>query len=272
GRLEFGTNVKPAYYAQGHEGLDFEQSVLSTILQAHPMSEEGARSLLGRFLFSGDDVYKPVSALSGGERSRLALARLTLEQANFLVLDEPTNHLDIASRETLEEVLSDFEGTILFVSHDRYLIDRIATRVWVVENGRVRTYLGNYSDYLRQRERERAKADASPPPAPRRAEPDGHGPNEPPSAGASAAPRMSDRDRRRLQQELSAAEREIGRLEQRLNELSDDLAVATIDQDVEAIARLGREYEEAQALLDAAYARWEEIGRRLDEAAEPAAS
>ncbi|MDP9374089.1 MAG: ATP-binding cassette domain-containing protein, partial [Chloroflexota bacterium] len=157
GRFRFGTNVRPAYYAQGHEGLRLDRTALETILQDHPMSEETARTLLGRFLFSEDDVFKPVAALSGGERSRLALAKLTLARANFLILDEPTNHLDIAAREALEGVLDEYNGTLLFVSHDRYFIDRLATHVWAIGDGgvgdggarRVRAYLGNYSDYLR---------------------------------------------------------------------------------------------------------------------------
>jgi ATP-binding cassette subfamily F protein 3 len=163
GRIEFGTNVKIAYYAQGHEGLDPTRNVLDTLLHDQMMGEEAARNLLGRFLFSNDDVYKPVSALSGGERSRLALARLTLERANLLVLDEPTNHLDISAREVLEEVLDGYDGTMLFVSHDRYFVDRIANRVWEIDDGTIATYLGNYTDMQRQKARraEQATAPAS---------------------------------------------------------------------------------------------------------------
>lgn len=258
GRLEYGTNVKPAYYAQDHEGLNPEKTVLATLVETYPMSEEGARNLLGRFLFSGDDVYKQVSALSGGERSRLALAKLTLEQANFLILDEPTNHLDIASREALEEVLDEYDGTILFVSHDRYLIDRIATQVWSLDAGTVTVTHGNYSDYLRRRERLAAEAA-------RAAE-------QPASAGRAKRTgrprtngRLSDREHRQLRQQLNAAERQVSRIEERLNEISDELARATIDQDVEAIARLGEEYEAAQEELDSAYELWEELAARLHE-------
>lgn len=263
GRIEFGVNVKPAYYAQGHEGLDPRKTVLATLVEKFPMSEEGARTLLGRFLFTGDDVFKTVGSLSGGERSRLALATLTLERANFLVLDEPTNHLDISSREALEGVLSDYEGAILFVSHDRYLIDRLATRVWAVEDGTIKVYQGNYGDYLRQRERATPQPEVVEP-----AQPAKSARASTPSPAPRQGNRLSDRERRRLQQELSAAERTISRLEQRLNELNDDLALATIEQDIEAITRLGNEYEAVQAELDAAYAEWENLGRRLDEATE----
>lgn len=258
GRVQFGTNVKPAYYAQGHEGLDPEQTLLSTILGTRPMSEEGARGVLGRFLFSGDDVFKPISALSGGERSRLALAKLTLEEANLLILDEPTNHLDIASREALEAVLDGFEGTILMVSHDRYFIDRLATKLWVLENGRLRTYLGNFSDYLRQTAREQAPAGNG----------DGNGNDRQPGTlskgGKAAKGGSTDRGARQLEKEITAAERVISRLEQRLNELGDDLAVATAGQDLESITRLGHEYEACQTELETAYAAWEELCTQLE--------
>lgn len=254
GRIEFGVNVRPAYYAQGHEGLDLNETALSTILKAQAMSEEGARSLLGRFLFSGDDAFKSVSALSGGERSRLALAKLTLEQANLLILDEPTNHLDIASREALEEVLEDYDGTILFVSHDRYLVDRIADRVWFVNGESLVQYLGNYGDYLRVRERAKVSAAA-------RQQNDAKSSSKSETRTGKQEP--ADKERRELQQELNSAERLISRLEARMNELSDDLARATIDQDVERIAEIGKRYEQTQGELDNAYARWEELGGRL---------
>src|SRR6185312_7252701 len=250
GRIEFGVNVKPAYYAQGHEGLDLNETALSTILKAQAMTEEGARSLLGRFLFSGDDAYKPVGALSGGERSRLALAKLTLEQANLLILDEPTNHLDIASREALEEVLEDYDGTILFVSHDRYLVDRIANRVWMVEeDAPVHEFLGNYGDYLRARDRAR-NAQTPPPAAP--------APTAAPEK-RNDRPRTNDPAQRRLQQDLNAAEKAVSRLEQKLNQLNDDLTLATIDQNVERITSLGEQYEAVQQELEHAYSRWESL-------------
>ena len=166
GRFQFGTNVLVGYYAQSHEGLDTAMTVIATVLAARPMTEEAARTFLGRFLFEEDDVFKQVSVLSGGERSRLALAVLTLQRANFLILDEPTNHLDIIAREALEDVLDEYDGTILFVSHDRAFVDALATQVWMVEEGDdkaippvVKPYLGNYSDMRRTQERQRATAD-----------------------------------------------------------------------------------------------------------------
>jgi ATP-binding cassette subfamily F protein 3 len=256
GRAEFGTNVKVGYYAQAHEQLPREGTPLSVIMSVMAMGEEFARTYLGRFLFSEDDVFKPVEALSGGERSRLALAMLLLQQSNFLILDEPTNHLDISSRETLEELLADFDGTILFVSHDRYFIDRIATRIWAIEDGTVNTYLGNYTDYQRAigHRPELAKPEPEPKPAVK-VEPE-------------EQPRQRDRQRpvsdAKLQKALAQTEREIARLEGKLNELSDAMTIAGIDGDGEAVGRLGAEYEKAQSELDDVYARWEETSAQLD--------
>src|SRR6266699_7313349 len=147
GQVYPGHNVRIGYYSQTHGGLNPNRTVVDEIRQMSTLSEDGARSFLARFLFSGDDVFKPIGALSGGERSRVALAKLTLQGSNFLVLDEPTNHLDLQSRQFLEEVLGEFEGTLLFVSHDRYFIDSLATKVWAIEDGVLIPYYGNYTDY-----------------------------------------------------------------------------------------------------------------------------
>src|SRR5690606_29135576 len=136
------------------------------ILDTGPMNEEYARTYLGRFLFTGDDVYKEIDSLSGGERSRLALSVLLLERANFLILDEPTNHLDIHARETLEQMLSDFDGTILFVSHDRYFMDRIATGLWIVDDETTPTEIGDYTAFQRALGRREAAAQEQETPAP----------------------------------------------------------------------------------------------------------
>jgi ATP-binding cassette subfamily F protein 3 len=260
GAFQLGTNVKPGYYAQGHESLDFGKDVISTLLATKPMGEEQARTYLARFLFEGDDVYKSVSVLSGGERSRLALALLTLSGANFLILDEPTNHLDIAARESLEEVLAEFAGTILFVSHDRYFIDRIATELWVIEDGRLTTHLGNYTDYVERRQRQTVEAPSSESRVPRPAD----APPEP------RTPEFGGREKQRAlrdqQRRLAAVEVEIDRLEKRLNQLTHDLGVATADQDVAALARLGSAYQETQTRLDAAYVEWTTLSEAVMQA------
>ncbi|RIK45682.1 MAG: ABC transporter ATP-binding protein [Chloroflexi bacterium] len=258
GRIEFGTNVKIAYYAQGHEGLDPNRTVLDTLLHDQMMGEEAARNLLGRFLFSNDDVFKPVSALSGGERSRLALARLTLERANFLVLDEPTNHLDIGAREALEEVLDGYDGTMLFVSHDRYFVDRIANRIWAIEDGTIATYLGNYTDMQRQRAKRADAPQAAPVVVARRE--DEARPAPPPRNAA----RQNERAIRDAQKRLHATERTVSKLEGRLNVLSDDLTRAGIDGDMARVHALGLEYERVQNELEQAYADWNQATAELD--------
>lgn len=148
GRVRWGTKTTFGYYSQSLTRLDSGKTVLEEIQRSRSMSEEEARSYLGRFLFSADDVFKTIGLLSGGERSRVALAKLVLEAPNVLVLDEPTNHLDIASRDALQDLLKEFEGTVLFVTHDRYLIDAITDQLWVISDGRLLRYAGGYSEYV----------------------------------------------------------------------------------------------------------------------------
>ncbi|MHB8645047.1 MAG: ABC-F family ATP-binding cassette domain-containing protein [Thermomicrobiales bacterium] len=278
GRFQFGTNVLVGYYAQSHEGLDTEMTALATVLAARPMTEEAARTFLGRFLFEEDDVFKQVSVLSGGERSRLALAVLTLQRANFLILDEPTNHLDIIAREALEEVLDEYDGTILFVSHDRAFVDALATQVWMIEPGseadapaRLQSYLGNYSDMRRTQERQRATADERMPsnngPAPKigtmpkEVKPAPHGTGASPET--PAAPRPADertlRTRRKL---LAQVEARVGALEAELNRLTD--AMNGAGGDAARITDLSVAYQKAQDELESVYARWESLAAELD--------
>lgn len=251
GHFEFGTNVQIGYYAQSHEQLPPTGTPLSVVLDAQPMGEESARTFLGRFLFSDDDVFKPISALSGGERSRLALGLLLLKRANVLVLDEPTNHLDVSARESLEEMLAGFPGTLLFVSHDRYFIDKLATRLWVVEDGRVQQYLGNYTDYLR-------KKAGLPEPKP--------APQPPVERPRPVAPqRKEQRSESALRKAVTHAEREIGKLESKLNELSDALTIAEVDRDFERMAELSEQFDTTQERLELAYENWETASAELQD-------
>ncbi len=249
GTIHLGRGVKLAYLAQDPR-LDEERTVLETLSHRHALSEREARRFAARFLFAGDEVFKPVSALSGGERRRLALALLTLERANVLFLDEPTNHLDLPSRETLEAVLADFEGTILFVSHDRYLIDRLATTVWSIEGDELIVSLGNFTDYQRRRTMER------PDPLSTRTRGPGH------SLPSRA---VSHRTLRQLERELAQVEHTIEELEERAHQLAEDLDEATARQDVEAITELGTTYEAVMRALEQAYARWETLQEELAE-------
>ena len=214
GHFEFGTNAQIGYYAQSHEQLPPTGTPLSVVLGAQPMGEESARTFLGRFLFSDDDVFKPIGALSGGERSRLALGLLLLKRANFLILDEPTNHLDVSARESLEEMLSGFPGTLLFVSHDRYFIDKLATRLWIVEDGTVTSFLGNYSDYQRKKAGVAVQQPAKPEPT-----------KEVPKPTTAIRPK-DNRSENSVRKAVTQAEREISKLESRLNEVSDALTIA----------------------------------------------
>ncbi|MDQ6604800.1 MAG: ABC-F family ATP-binding cassette domain-containing protein [Chloroflexota bacterium] len=279
GRFQFGTNVLVGYYAQSHERLDTEMTVLATVLAARPMTEEAARTLLGRFLFEEDDVFKQVSVLSGGERSRLALAVLTLQRANFLILDEPTNHLDIIAREALEDVLDEYDGTILFVSHDRAFVDALATQVWMIgiEDGaedtpaRLQPYLGNYSDMRRTQERQRATAEDRAPTkngsAPKNGTaPKATQPTQPVVVAPPAlptAPRPVDertlRTRRKL---LVQVEARVGALEQELIRLTD--AMNGAGGDAARVTELAVAYQKAQDELDGVYARWESLAAELD--------
>ncbi|HYM49949.1 MAG TPA: ABC-F family ATP-binding cassette domain-containing protein [Candidatus Limnocylindrales bacterium] len=159
GRVRSGPRVRMRYYDQNLADLDETKTVIQELQDAFGLPEETLRTFLGRLLFSGDDAFKSIRALSGGEKSRVALAKLMLDDAGLLLLDEPTNHLDIPAQEMLEEALDDYGGTILFVSHDRYFIDAIATSVWAIENGHLHMHLGTYSDLERQRRR----AAATPP-------------------------------------------------------------------------------------------------------------
>ncbi len=153
GSVQFGSNVSIGYYDQEHRNLNESNTVLGEIWNEYPnMQEKEVRTLLGNFLFSGDDVQKRISDLSGGERARVSLAKLMLKQANFLIFDEPTNHLDLYSKEVLENALYDYPGTILFVSHDRYFLNKVATRVLELSPDGVANYLGNYDYYVEKKQ------------------------------------------------------------------------------------------------------------------------
>jgi len=154
GEIKIGPSIKVGYYAQEHETLDLNKTLIETVRRAGAMSESNAVAFLLRYLFTYKQASEKIRTLSGGERSRLQLALLVLSGANFLLLDEPTNNLDIASAEVLENALSDFVGTVLVISHDRYFLDRTVERILALEDGRVKEYIGGYSDYV---EKERKK-------------------------------------------------------------------------------------------------------------------
>jgi len=243
GRVRLGHGVKPGYYSQQSLELPDAYRALDAITSGTGLTGPAARDLLGLFLFSGDEVEKPVSALSGGERRRLALARTVVSGANFLVLDEPTNHLDIESREALEDALLGFPGTLLLVSHDRALIEALATRTLAIEDGRLVGREGAFGDYARAHEATPAK-----PPAARPAKP---APSRKPAA--PKRPRGSQRAAReaaRLEGKITAAEEQLGVIEARLSEpdaYTDDTA----------LVEDGREHQRLQEELAYLYREWE---------------
>lgn len=153
GRISLGNRVQVAYFSQEHEGLNITNTLLEELMQAGVSTEAEARNYLASILFTGDDVFKSIATLSGGERARLVLLKLMLQGANFLVLDEPTNHLDVLARQVLEETLKTFNGSMLVVSHDRYFLDEMVARIWEIENGSLQDYQGNYSSYKEQKQK-----------------------------------------------------------------------------------------------------------------------
>lgn len=254
GRLQLGHDVILGYLPQTHQDLDPEQTVLEAVLELCPMAEERARNLLGRFLFSGDDVCKRLGDLSGGERSRVALARLTLTRANFLLLDEPTNHLDIPAREALEQVLSTYEGTILLVSHDRALIDALATQVWAVSEGRLVVFPGKYSEYLAWRERSAEAASGEGATRPERIREKRQGPARSP---------LEQQKHKRLVR-LQALEEEIAGLEEQKATLGEEMERASEERALGRLMELARRYEDVEERIGRLYREWEELAEELE--------
>jgi ATP-binding cassette subfamily F protein 3 len=249
GTFSLGHHVAVSYYAQGHDALRLDATVLDEILRVNPnLGTESARTLLGSFLFHGDDVFKRVGDLSGGERSRVAIAGLTLLPGNLLVLDEPTNHLDINAREALETTLKDYPGAMLFVSHDRQFIDALADKLWVIEEGRLTQHLGNYTDYAAKLAAQRSAASNAAPAS-------GNGRTARPPA-SNARPAQEDRQRKKR---LAALEAQVETLEQELARIRADLEEASAAQDVERITALGSEYTDVETRLDQCYTDWAEL-------------
>ena len=247
GQVHIGHNVRIGYYSQTHAGLGYERTILDEIRQVSALSEEGARGFLGRFLFSGDDVFKPIGSLSGGERSRVALAKLTLQGANLLILDEPTNHLDLQSRQFLEEVLSEFEGTLLFVSHDRYFIDRLATKVWSIEDSVLIPYVGNYTEY-----RTRKQPIVLDVPAPVQKKTIERPISEKPAKVNGKKSKVKVRT-------LEDVERDVEKAEAKVKSIEEALAQAALQADAAQLTQLSQDYEEAKANTDALFSEWEQM-------------
>ncbi len=248
GEITLGNRVKPGYFDQNLGMIVDEGTVIDQIWDEHPKFQAfELRSFLARFLFSGDDVFKSVATLSGGERARLALAKLMLTEANFLILDEPTNHLDIPSREVLEDALQGFEGTLLVVSHDRYFLNRIIDKLAVIKNQSITFHLGNYADYqdrLAQQDEPPETADT-----------------KPAKTGNVEWEqlRQQRRDRQKRERERERLEQAIHQTEDRLQEIDDLLVDETVQSDWQRLAELGDEKKLLTAHLEELYPQWEAL-------------
>ena len=247
GKLRLGPTVKIGYLPQIIRFVHPERNLVDTMIYDLDCSTQTARNRLAAFKFQGEDVFKKVSALSGGEQSRLRLCMLMDEKINLLILDEPTNHLDIVSREWIEEAVEDYEGNLLFVSHDRYFINRFATRIWMLENGRLTDFEGTYEEF----QAARARGAAPVPTAPAAPEEKKEKPRRP---GGT----------KELEKQVNAAEREVSRAEERMYDLTQEIEAASSNY-----LRLQELYEQRTALEDEIarlYTAWEKLAHELEEA------
>lgn len=248
GEVQIGASVQIGYFAQAHELLNPKNTIIDEITRIRPMPPADARNFLGRFLFSGDDVFRPIETLSGGERGRVALACLALSGANFLMLDEPSNHLDIESQEILQNVLAAFDGTILLVSHDRYLIEALATQIWAASPGKLEVFEGTYREYVAARQaKETTSVPASAP---------ANGKSS--AAAKAAAPRKKHGlNPYQLEKRVAQIETHIHELERQLNDLTAAITHASAQGDSARVQALGTQYAQTEADLLAAMSEWE---------------
>ena len=257
GTIKFGANVDIGYYDQHQAGLHPDKDVLNELWDDFPrLDADRVRGVLALFLFTGDDVFQKIHTLSGGERGRLALAKLMLRKDNLLLMDEPTNHLDMDSREVLEHALDDFDGTLLAVSHDRYFINRVANRVIEMSAEGVSEYLGNYDDYL---EKKRAAL------LPEEAASDGLTQTQ--RDKLKRKERLARESRRQLEDRVRAVEAEIARTEAEVARLEAEMAAPGAWQDPEAGRALTESHARAKETLDALYDEWAELAELLEEKA-----
>lgn len=254
GKIILGHNVQLGIFRQTQEGLHGNETVLDAILATGDLSISEGRGLLGRFLFSGDEVTKKMRALSGGERSRVALALLSLMKGNVLLLDEPTNHLDLASQEILEEALLAYEGTILLVSHDRALLESLATQVWEIQDGKLRVFLGSYSDYTARIAARRAASETV---------------TQEPKRKQAKKPSLKEEkpdryQKRRRLEALKEIEEEIETLEAKLKAVEQELLDTSRCGDGRRIGPLGADHKRLSDQLEKRYAEWERLSASID--------
>ena len=242
GSITFGSRVDPAYYDQEHSSLNTSKTIFDDVHDEYPLMTNGEiRSALAAFQFKGEDVFKEISILSGGERGRVVLCKLLLKQANFLILDEPTNHLDIQSKEILEDALDGFEGTILFISHDRYFINKIANKILDFNQNNSQIIDGNYDDYTNRKYQAAIV--------------------EQPKVVSSTREDMMKK--RRLESDIKKVEQEIQNLETKLSQLQEELSTDEVMEDYQRYNELTNEISTIEEQLESTMERWEELSLQL---------
>lgn len=259
GKETLGTNVTIGYYDQGQADLHTNKTILAELWDEHPTTpEKDIRSALGSFLFSGEDVEKPIPLLSGGEKARVALAKLAMNKENFLILDEPTNHLDIDNKEVLENALIDYDGTLLFVSHDRYFINRIATKVVELSENGSKVYLGDYDYYLEKKQEEEEIAELL-------------AQDEPESAPAPTnksdyyQSKEQQKLIRSLQRKITQVEEEMTRIDEWIDRLEQEMVAPENLEDHVKLNELNQALESARQDQETKLSEWEELSLELEE-------
>ena len=260
GTFRLGSNVEIGYYDQEHHVLHSEKTLFEEISDDYPyLNNTQIRNVLAAFLFTGEDVFKRISDLSGGERGRVSLAKLVLSNANFLILDEPTNHLDIMSKEILEDALNGYEGTILYVSHDRYFINRTAHRILDLTEGQFVSYVGNYDYYLEKHDTVMAAIEAS---APQSADADSAVAAKVAESEVKLDWKAQKEEQARLRKkenDLKKCEEKIAELEARISEIDTEMSDPAIGTQVAKLQELSKEQAACQEQLEKLYEQWEEL-------------
>ncbi len=257
GTVKFGANLEIGYYDQEQQQLHPEKTVLDEVWDDHPeVPEKDIRSLLGSFLFVGDDVYKPVHDLSGGEKARLELTKLSFKPINFLILDEPTNHLDIDSREVLENAINEFTGTVLFVSHDRYFINQVATDVLDMHNDGITHYEGNYDDFLAEQTKRQSSIPS-----------DNTDKQATPSTGKQSYQQSKEQQkaRRKLQRQVDKLEQEMSELEDQQTQLQEKMSQPEIATDIGKLTDLQKDLDATKDKAEEVELAWTEAAEKLEE-------
>ncbi|MCC2358981.1 ABC-F family ATP-binding cassette domain-containing protein [Bacillus paranthracis] len=258
GEVSFGSNVSVGYYDQEQANLTSSKRVLNELWDEYPLQpEKEIRTILGNFLFTGDDVLKPVSSLSGGQKARLALAKLMMQKSNLLILDEPTNHLDLNSKEILENALIDYPGTLLFVSHDRYFINRVTTTVVELSTEGAQEYLGDYDYYVEKKNEMIERAEFE-----QQEQQENHAPVQ-----KTVAPEklnyLEEKERKKLERQrtrkIEELEQNIVQFEEEIATLEDQLCLPEIYADYEKASEITTKKQTLQEQLDACMAEWEEL-------------